>query len=157
MPKQPSRRFLAPGARSGDGHGYLTKPLRPLTSTTIPDEPHVVERIASATNLADEPEFVSDAICDGYAEVADFHRSQQHIKAVTAARVLRPLLDAEDRIRDAERRAKHAHRNLSSEFHVLRQMLGRAERGGRKTPPAALTRLERIEASLDGVELDKAA
>jgi hypothetical protein len=100
-----------------------------------------------------EPECIGPAWVEGYAKIADFHRSQQHIKAVAAARVLRPLLAAEDRLRDAERRAKDAHRNLSHEFHVLRKMLERAEKGGRKAPASALTRLERIEASLDGVDV----
>ena len=148
----PSRKFLAPKARAGNGHGYLSQPIRPLTNTNTPDEPHVVERIASATNLADEPECISGAIVDGYTELAQFQHSIRHQQAVEAARQTRPLLEAEDRIRDAERRAKQSHRNLSSEFHVMRKMLERAEKGGRKAPASLISRLERVEASLDGID-----
>lgn len=104
-----------------------------------------------------EPECIGPAIVDGYAELATFQQTLRHQQAVEAARELRPLLAAEDRIRDAERRAKYAHRNLSGEFHVMRKMLERAERGGRKAPASLLGRLERIEAALDGVPLDEAA
>jgi hypothetical protein len=104
-----------------------------------------------------EPECIGPAIVDGYAELANFQQTLRHKQSVEAARVARPLLAAEDRLKDAERRAKHAHHNLTGEFHVLRQMLARADRGGRKAPPAALVRLERIEATLDGVPLRNAA
>lgn len=135
--------FLAPMGRPGDAInqdrdrlGYVTKP-----------------QLA----MRDEPECVGPAIVNGYAELADFQHTLRHKASVEAARQARPLLEAEDRIRDAERRAKHAHRNLSHEFHLLRLMLDRAERGGRRTPESAIRKLARIEATLDGVPLDEAA
>jgi hypothetical protein len=100
-----------------------------------------------------EPECIGPAILNGYTESAHFHESLRHQQAVEAARVSRPLLAAEDRLLDAERRAKHAHRDMTSEFRVLRQMLTKAQRGGRQAPASALTKLEKIEADLDGVPL----
>src|SRR3954470_3577138 len=74
-----------------------------------------------------EPECIGPAIVDGYAELANFQQTLRHKQSVEAARQERPLLAAEDRLKDAERRAKHAHHNLTGEFHVLRQMLARAD------------------------------
>lgn len=151
--------FLAPQARQGDGSGYLNEPLRRKLPEGL-DEFELADHAArarEATRPEDEPECVGPAIVDGYAELADFQHTLRHKASVEAARQARPLLDAEDRIRDAERRAKHAHRNLSHEFHLLRLMLERAERGGRQTPESAIRKLERIEATLDGVSLKEAA
>lgn len=124
--------FLAPGGRSGDGHGYANVPYMAMSH---------------------EPECVGPAILDGYREAASFHRTQQHVLAVTQARVARPQLHPAARITDIERRAKDAHRNLTGELHVMRQILQRAQRGNRKPPQALITRIERAEASLDGVPL----
>jgi hypothetical protein len=44
--------------------------------------------------------------------------------------------------------------DMSGEFHAIGQMLKRAKDGGRKEPNAAIRRLERVEAKLDG-EPDK--
>lgn len=131
--------FLAPMGRPGDPVnqdrdrlGYVTKPQLAMRH---------------------EPECVGPAIVNGYAELADFQHTLRHQAAVEAAREARPLLKAEDRLKDAQRRAKQAHRNLSGEFHILERMLARAARGGRKPPAAALRRLENIEADLDGLPL----
>lgn len=150
LSKQPPRRFLSPGAGQGNGSGYRTKPYREVP--IVADEPDTVDRIAAANTLRDEPECISPAILIDYAEANRLVHSQQHAKAVAAAQSLRPTLAAEDRIRDAERRAKHGHRNLSHEFHIMRRDLDRARAGGRHEPPRVLRRLAKIEADLDGLE-----
>jgi hypothetical protein len=122
--------YLAPKARTGNGLGYVNRPEAAMRG---------------------EPECIGPAILDGYAESNELRYSQRHALEVAQQRVTRRHLNTEDRIRDAERRAKHAHRNLTHEFHVLRQMLNRASKGGRKPPESALGKLERIEADLDGV------
>ena len=109
-------------------------------------------------SVRDEPECIGPAIVDGYAEIAAFHRSHQHTLDVMAMRQMRPLLRAEDRLKDAERRAKQARRrDLKGEFVALRGMLSRFQRGGEEPKPGSsvLNRLERVEAKLDG--LDQAA
>lgn len=154
---RPARRFLAPKARAGNGHGYLSQPMRPLENTLEPDPPEVVELIAGATRLCDEPESDSEALAD-YAKTAEFWRTQKHAAEVLAARETRPLLRAEDRLRDAERRAKQSRRrDLKGEFMALRGMLDRYRRTDQEPKPdsALVRRLENVEASLDG--LDQAA
>jgi hypothetical protein len=46
-------RFLAPQGRSGDGHGYMREPLRPLQPG---DNEQTVARIRDATSMCDEPQ-----------------------------------------------------------------------------------------------------
>jgi hypothetical protein len=103
-PRRPPGRFLAPKAR-GDELGYVHD---------------------ARLGMRDEPEAIGPAILDSYAEGNEFRFAQQHTADVLAARVLRPLLRAEDRLRDAERRAKQSkRRDLSGEFLALRGMLER--------------------------------
>lgn len=134
--------FLAPMGRPGDPVnqdrdrlGYVTKP-----------------QLA----MRDEPECVGPAIVEGYSQVADFHRSQQHVASVLEMQQVRPLLQAEDRLADAQRRAKQAHRkDLSGEFLALKHMLAHDRKGGGNPSSSTLARLERAEGRLDG--LDQAA
>lgn len=122
---QPQKRFLARTV------GYVSHP---------------------AFGLASEPECVGPAILNGYAESARFHQTLRHKAVVEEARESRKLLSMEDRIRDAERRAKHAHIDLRSEFRLLRQMVERDRRGGRLPGAKVTLRVERVERKLDGVE-----
>lgn len=98
-----------------------------------------------------EPECIGPAIIDGYAELANYQQTLRHQQAVQQARELRPQLDPADRIRDATRRAKHAHHNLTGELHTMQLMLDRATRGGRHIPAGLISRLEHVEATLDGI------
>lgn len=104
--------------------------------------------------LPDEPECVGPAILDGYAESARFYESLQHLRDVEAAQQSRKLLTAEQRLLDAQARAKRTQTDFSHEFHICRNMIDRAKRGGRKEPPAAVRVLEKVEAALDGTHLD---
>lgn len=140
-PRQTSEKplFLAPAARTGDSHGYVHDP-----------------RLA----MRDEPEAIGPAIIDSYAESNEFRFAQQHTADVLAARTLRPLLRAEDRLRDAERRAKYAkRRDLKGEFAALRGLLDRELRGGIEPKPTStiVRRLERVEAKLDGIDTTEEA
>jgi hypothetical protein len=74
---------------------------------------------------------------------------------------MRPLLRAEDRLRDAERRAKYAkRRDLKGEFLALKGMLARYTRNDDEPKPGSsvLRRLRVLrvdgleEAKLDGLE-----
>ena len=144
-----ARRFLAPQARAGNGHGYLSQPERELPP--VADEPDVVDRIRSATSMCDEPEAPSAAWVDAEAELAAERNRLRLLKLAETARGIRQTLTIENRMRDAHRRAKLKHIDVSREFYVMRKMIAR----GNET--AASQRLEKLEAQLDGVSLDEAA
>jgi hypothetical protein len=85
-----------------------------------------------------EPECVGPAILDSYAESNAFKHSQQHALDVAFAQQTRPLLAADDRVRDIQRRAKYAHVDMSHEVHLMQRDLERAKRGNRKPPVRVL-------------------
>lgn len=148
LPARPPRpRFLAAG--QGNGSGYTSTPLRELP--LVADEPDVVERISEATDIRDEPECIGPAIVDGYAEVAQFQHSQQHQADVLAAQQVRPLLKAEDRLRDIKRRAKGAHVDLSHEMHIMRRDIEKARLRNQPEPERVRNRLTGLEGLLDGI------
>jgi hypothetical protein len=132
---EPRPRFLAP----------ITKPRDYV------DRPELAVR--------NEPECVGPAILESYATASLLAHSQRHIMEVSHMREnVRPLLRAEDRIRDAERRARQARRrDLKGEFQALRGMLARYQKTNDEPKPdsSLIGRLERVEARLDG--LDQAA
>jgi hypothetical protein len=144
------RRFLAPGARVADGHGYYGRPQRPI-STAIPDDEATIERVASFTSLCDEPEAPSKDWVDAQAELAAEYNRQRLVAAHFAAREIRSGVSIENRIKDAERRARKRRVHVNREVHVIRQQV---ERG--KTA-SALVKLEALEALLDGVAHELAA
>jgi hypothetical protein len=142
------RRFLTKG--SGNGHGYVAQPKREYPA--VADEPDVLERIASATALADEPEAPSSAWVDAEAELAAERNRLRHLAVVAQRIEIRRELTVEARIRDVQRRAKDQRVDISGELYVIRKMRSRSQRAGHtKEPPAAMRRLEAVEARLDGV------
>jgi hypothetical protein len=155
-----NRRFLAPQAQRGDGHGYLSRPNRELSKAThvsedgfrdiAADSSEVVDRIAEARSLFDEPECISGGIVS-YTESANKADTLRHARDVEIARQDRQRLESEQRIRAAHERAKRQHVNVSGELHVVQKMLDRAKAGGRREPVAAIRRLEKVEETLDGV------
>ena len=146
----PASKFLAPGARFGDGHGYLNAPQRELP--LVADEPEVVARIAEARAMCDEPEAPSRAVIDAQADLARTYDRLRQEAMVQQARQARQFLTLENRIRDVQRRAKAQHVDVSRDLYVLRKMLDRSEKAGHKqTPPAVVRRLENVEARLDGL------
>lgn len=149
MARGPRPRFLALG--QGNGHGYVSTPLRELP--LVADEPETVELIAACTSIRDEPEAIGPAILDDYAAVNRRLHTQQHVRDVLEARDRRPGLPPEARVLDLRRRARCAHVDLSHELHLIGRDLDRARLAGRMPPKRALDRLERLEALLDGVEL----
>lgn len=144
-----ARRFLAPQARQGDGHGYLSQPQRPFP--IVADEQHVVERIASASDIRDEPEAPSGAWVDAESELAAERNRVRLLRQAEQAQQDRQSITVENRMRDAHRRAKMKHVDCSREFMVLRKMLGRGK------DVDAVMRLELLEARLDGVSEFKEA
>lgn len=132
---EPKPRFLAPIGRAGEliddeRLGYVTKP---------------------ELGVRGEPECIGPAILDGYAESNAFRFAQEHMAAVLAAQKTRPLLAADDRVRDIQRRAKYARVDLTHEVHLMRRDLDRAKAGNRKPPDRVLKRAEALEALLDGI------
>lgn len=101
--------------------------------------------------VRDEPECVGPAILDSYAESAAFKHAQQHAHDVAQAQAKRPLLDADDRVRDIQRRAKYARVDMAHEVCLMQRDIARAKAGNRKTPKRTLQRLEGLEALLDGI------
>lgn len=139
----PARRFLAPQGRAGNGHGYLSQPARQYP--VVADEPEVVERIRTATSTCDEPEAPSDAWVDAEADLAAERNRVRLLRQAELAQQARQHITVENRMRDAERRAKLKHVDVSRELFLLSKML---ERGNEA---AATGRLENLEARLDGV------
>jgi hypothetical protein len=139
------RRFLAPQARAGNGHGYYGRPQRPI-SQAIADDEATIERVASFTSLCDEPESPSRDWVDARAELAAEHNRQRLVAAHFAAREIRAGVSFENRIKDAQRRAKQRRMSVNGELHVIKQQMMRGK------VAAGLERLEALEALLDGVK-----
>jgi hypothetical protein len=146
--------------------GKFMWPPRHLPARDVADpsafDCHLAEHadlVAGARSKADEPEMIGRAILSTYGKDALYFQSLRYAAAVEAGRQARALLAAEDRLRDAQRRAKAQHRgDLRGEFRAIDEMLKRAARGGRSTPLRAVERLESVEASLDRPPgLDRAA
>lgn len=149
-PRRPAPLFLAPGA-GGNDTGYRTRPLRPLDATMEADSPEVVELIAGATRICDEPECIGPGIVDAYGEDAKFYESQRAIREAAERRQARVLLTAEDRLKTVMENAKRRHIDVSHEAFIMRRDLERARLAGRKEPASVLARLERTEAKVDGL------
>jgi hypothetical protein len=148
-PRQPAGTFLSPT-------GLRNTPMRRLD--THPDAPYdeqrriEQERVREASSIRDEPEVITDkAILRDWEQVARLHQSQQHALDVANMQTIRPTLPPEKRLEDIQRRAKHAHVNLSSEVRVMDDQIRRARTGNRNPPGRVLRRLETIEALLDGL------
>jgi hypothetical protein len=157
----PTRKFIAPQAKAGDGHGYLNRPPRPIPEGIDPvhdyRDAETVARIAAATHYCDEPEAISDDIVDAFRDLgrtydrlrhnAEVEQREHNRQALTQA--VGPLIAAEHRMNEARRRAKLQHVDVSHELHIMRRDLDRARNGGRDNPTNVIARLERLEARLD--------
>lgn len=118
-----TRRFLAPKARAGNGMGYISQPLRPLESKTTADEPHIVERIASATSLCDEPEALTADEWKAHIDKRAISAEEQRRKFESAARDReRRLMDFEQRLTTAHAEARRRCIDVSSEVRLLKHM-----------------------------------
>lgn len=124
--------------------GITTRPQREFPA--VADEPHIVERIATATNLCDEPELVSGVWLSN-----DNLWEKQRLVHVQAARQARPQLALEDRLKDIQRRARQRNIDLTREVDTMRRDLTRAREGGRRPPKRMTTQLELVEGLLDDV------
>lgn len=119
----PARRFLAPKARAGNGHGYLTQPTRPLESTINADEEHIVERVLSATAMCDEPEALTEAEWKAHIDKRAITAEEQRRKFESAARDReRRLMDFEQRLVTAHAEARRRCIDVSSEVRLLKHM-----------------------------------
>lgn len=98
-----------------------------------------------------EPECIGPAILKSYVEVNARICTQQHVLDVAVAQVTRPLLAAEDRLKDIRRRAKYARVDLSHETHIMQRDLERARLRGQPAPARVVVRLEGLEGLLDGI------
>jgi hypothetical protein len=145
-----ARRFLAPQARAGNGHGYYDRPQRPI-SQAIADDEATVERVASFTSLCDEPESPSKDWVDAESELAAERNRVRLLAQAQAARESRAGVSIENRIKDAERRARKRRVHVNPTVFVIRQQVER----GKMT--SALAKLESLEALLDGVAHELAA
>jgi hypothetical protein len=138
------RRFLAPQARAGNGHGYYDRPQRPI-SQAIADDEATVERVSSFTSLCDEPEAPSRDWVDAEAELAVERNRLRLLAQAQASREARQGVSMENRIKDVQRRAKQRRMSVNGELHVIKQQMMRGK------VAAGLERLEALEAALDGV------
>jgi hypothetical protein len=94
---------------------------------------------------------IGPAILNSYAESNAFKHTQQHLADVLAAQQIRPAIEAEDRLKDIHRRAKHARVDLSHEIGIMRRDLDKARQRGAQPKPHTLHRLTNIEGLLDGI------
>jgi hypothetical protein len=152
-PRKPAGRFLAPNGRT------RSRPLREPPSLGVHEEDRLreVELVAAHTDPRDEPESIGPAILKSYAEVNRRILTQQHILDVAEAQDRRPELTPQNRLDDVHRRAKHAHVDMSHEIHLVQRAIDRARLRGQPVKPAALERLEGLEALLDGVSIKRLA
>lgn len=156
----PARRFIAPQARAGNGHGYLTQPPRPLP--IVADPPEVVERIASATSTTDEPEAPSPAWVEAAADLHRTYDKLRFVAQVEQTQQIRRTLTVENRMAEARRVARLRNINARSEFTAIARMLehARMERTDHRRTrleAAAERRLAGVEARLDQLPDDLAA
>ena len=166
MPRTPARKFLAPQARAGNGHGYYSQPQRPLTEATGHADPHLLadeaERVREATRMCDEPESPSAAIVDAQADLARHYDKLRHAVDVQQREQIRQHLSMEHRMAEAQRRAKLQRIDVSREMRACQVMLERSRKGcqtrtdglntcacDRCNPPAAVRKLTFVEARLD--------
>jgi hypothetical protein len=138
-----TRRFLAPQARAGNGHGYLSQPQRQYPP--VADEPDIVARIAECRAMCDEPEAPSQAWVNAEAELAAERNRLRLLRQAEERQQARRHITIENRMKAAQNRAKLKRLDLTREFFVMRKML---ERGKNQD---ATQRLETLEARLDGV------
>jgi hypothetical protein len=148
-PRRPAGRFLAPNGRT------TTKPLRELPQ--VADEPEQVDRIREARNIRDEPECVGPAILASYAEVNRRLMTQHVIHEVAEAQKQRHEFSPQNRLETVRQRAKHAHVDMSHPIHLVQKAIDKARLRGQPVAPAALVRLEGLEALLDGVSIQRLA
>jgi DNA polymerase III gamma/tau subunit len=144
------RRFLAPQARAGNGHGYYDRPQRPI-SQAIADDEATVERVASFTNLCDEPESPGRDWVDAESELAAQRSRLLLLKQAEEARAAREGVSIENRIRDAQRRAKAKRIQVFADLHAIKRHLARGK------IHEAIRMLEVLEARLDGVASSEVA
>jgi hypothetical protein len=107
--------------------------------------------------VRDEPECIGPAILNSYADVNRRIWTQQHVIDVAEAQERRPQLAPVHRLEDVRRRAKDAHVDLSHEIHLVQLAVDKARFRAQPVSLSALTRLEGLEALLDGVALRDAA
>jgi hypothetical protein len=170
------RRFLAPTGSGGNG-AYVSQPLRGVpevqsdaseaAARAVEVSPEVAERIRAAATLYDEPESIGAAVAS-YVEVAHKVDSLRRAREIEDMRERRRSLSLEQRMEDARQRAKRQHVDISHELHVIAKALERARRSQREgavpesrdelrearrrrglEPPAAVRRMEAVEALLD--------
>lgn len=111
--------------------------------------------------LRHEPETPSDVWLDAEADRAFMLNEQARLADIAQAQAARPTLTVEQRMKDAQRRAKMQHVDCRAEFTALRRMLDAAktesDRRRTRTEAAAERRLERVESQLDQCPGDMAA
>ena len=117
----PTRRFLAPQGRSGNGLGYLSQPGREYPQA--PDPPDVVARIAEARAMCDEPEALDRQDYELHIDQRAKEHAEQQRKFETARREqARRLMDFEQRLTTAHQEARRRCIDVTSEIRLLRHM-----------------------------------
>jgi hypothetical protein len=129
---------------------FLTKPRELHGVLSHVDTEATRERIAAAVQLCDEPEKIGPAVLS-YAEMANKADSIRHRLEVETAQEIRKTLTIEQRLATVAERAKHQLVDVKQDVFLIGKALERSSKGGRKLPMAALVRLEKVEARLDGV------
>lgn len=144
MPRTPASRFLAPNP--GSTRPYVAKPLRDFPD--VADDPETIARIATHTDIRDEPESIGPAVAD-YVKIATKYDTLRRLATIEQLEKAREDLSMEQRMVDARHAARAQRVDISGELYVIGRMLDRARNGGRAEPPAAVARLAKVEARLD--------
>jgi hypothetical protein len=113
-------RFLMPGGGQGPERlGYSHEPLRRLQ----PDTDETKDRIASATDLRDEPESLDFDDYGRFIDPEKVMRERQRIKLEIAERERnRRLLSFEERLQSAQAEARLRRIDVTSEVRLLKHM-----------------------------------
>jgi hypothetical protein len=164
-PRRPAGRFLAPNGRT------RTKPLREIVTegeytydqqhaldvTRDEDRRREVEQVREARSIRDEPECVGPSILTSYADVNRRLMTQHVIHEVAEAQKQRHEYSPQNRLETVRQRAKHAHVDMSHPIHLVQKAIDKARLRGQPIAPAAVVRLEGLEALLDGVSIQRLA
>lgn len=116
-----ARRFLAPQARAGNGHGYTSTPEREYPQA--PDPPDIVARIGEARAMCDEPEALDAQDHRLHIDERAKEQAEQLRKFESARRdQARRLMNFETRLVTAQTEARRKCIDVSSEVRLLKHM-----------------------------------
>lgn len=133
---------------------HLARPRR--LPDKVADPQKVLEAVAAAVQLKDEPECLGPGVADLFGEHARFLHEQRRAAVLASLQASRAGLLPAKRLAECRRRARRLHVDVSGDAHVIEQGITAARRGIRPSDdlpvrPSVMRRLEQLEARLDAL------